>query len=225
MIRELITLPLRLGARTVHAGLRAAEAAAAIGLAAAGRLGEAVLPGRNHAAVRGRASRRVRVAVVVAEPSSVSAAPVARPDGESPAEARSTTPAEPAEASADAQPTAPPEPSEVPVGVPAATPVAAASEAPETNTRLETTPAHVSEEPQLVEAFAEPGAEDGAEVQVREPWEGYARLTAKEVMGRLADASPEALAAVELYERAHRNRRTVLSGADRQLRRTTASAA
>src|SRR5689334_19972782 len=35
-------------------------------------------------------------------------------------------------------------------------------------------PAHISEEPELVEEFAEPGAEDGAgaEVHVQEPWDG-----------------------------------------------------
>jgi hypothetical protein len=86
-------------------------------------------------------------------------------------------------------------------------------------------PAHVSEEPELVESFAEPGAEEsvGAAVHVDEPWEGYARMSAKEVIARLTDAGREELAAVTLYESGHRARRTVLAAADRQLRRATAA--
>jgi hypothetical protein len=82
----------------------------------------------------------------------------------------------------------------------------------------------VSEEPRFVESFAEPGAEEGvgAAVHVREPWKGYGQMTAKDVVARLTGASREELAAVELYERAHRSRRTVLAAADRGLRRATA---
>ena len=85
---------------------------------------------------------------------------------------------------------------------------------------------HVSEGLQFVEAFAEPGAEEGAgaAVHVMPPWKGYAQMTADEVLVRLADASPEELAAVTLYEGAHRSRRTVLVGARRQLRLATAGA-
>jgi hypothetical protein len=81
----------------------------------------------------------------------------------------------------------------------------------------------VSEEPELVEAFADPGAEDGAgaAVHVEEPWEGYAHMTANEVIARLADASQEELATVTLYERVHRGRRTVLAAARRQLQRAS----
>jgi len=85
-------------------------------------------------------------------------------------------------------------------------------------------PMHVSEGLQFVEAFAEPGAEDGAgaAVHVRQPWKGYAQMTANEVLVHLADASPEELAAVALYEGAHRGRKTVLAEARRQLRLATA---
>src|SRR5437588_4127883 len=43
-------------------------------------------------------------------------------------------------------------------------------------------PTHVSEEPELVEELAEPGAEDGAgaELHIREPWEGYRDMSARE---------------------------------------------
>lgn len=81
-------------------------------------------------------------------------------------------------------------------------------------------PAHVSEESELVEAFAEPGAEDGAgaEVHIREPWDGYRQMNAREVTARLADASAAELAAVQLYESSTRGRQTILSAVARQLR-------
>jgi hypothetical protein len=81
-------------------------------------------------------------------------------------------------------------------------------------------PAHVSEEPELVAEFAEPGAEEeaGAEVEVAEPWEGYDRMKAAEIEQRLADASDELAAVVRLYESASKNRQTVLRAADRRLR-------
>jgi hypothetical protein len=81
-------------------------------------------------------------------------------------------------------------------------------------------PAHVSAEPELVEELAEPGAEDGAgaEVHIREPWEGYPHMTAREVTARLSGASAAELAAVELYERSNRGRQTILAAVARQLR-------
>ena len=81
-------------------------------------------------------------------------------------------------------------------------------------------PPHVSEEPELVAEFAEPGAEDeaGAEVQIEEPWEGYDRMKAAEIEQRLADASDELVAVVRLYEGAGRNRQTVVRAAERRLR-------
>ena len=74
-----------------------------------------------------------------------------------------------------------------------------------------------------MEAFAEPGAEEGAgaAVHVDEPWKGYGHMAASDVIVRLADASREELAAVVLYEGLHRRRRTVLAAAERQLRRAT----
>jgi hypothetical protein len=85
---------------------------------------------------------------------------------------------------------------------------------------LETVPAHVSEEPTLVEEFAEPGAEDGAgaQVNIAEPWDGYAHMNAKDVLARVADANAVELAAVQLYEVAHRNRETVVTAVERELR-------
>ena len=84
-------------------------------------------------------------------------------------------------------------------------------------------PVHVSEEPELVREVAEPGAEDGAgaSVTVDEPWPGYTRMTAKDVIARLDDATPAELAAVQLYESFHRDRQTVRAAAERNLKSKT----
>jgi hypothetical protein len=79
---------------------------------------------------------------------------------------------------------------------------------------------HVSEEPELVREVAEPGAEDGAgaTITVAEPWNGYARMSAKDVIARARAGNPAELAAVRLYESRHRSRQTVLAAVDRQLK-------
>jgi hypothetical protein len=84
-------------------------------------------------------------------------------------------------------------------------------------------PAHVSEEPELVEEFAEPGAEDGAGAQIRiaEPWQGYDEMKAADIIAGLASASREELAAVELYELAGRNRKSVVAAAQQALKRAS----
>jgi hypothetical protein len=94
-----------------------------------------------------------------------------------------------------------------------------AEPAPTSSARSEP-PTHVSEEPVLVSESAEPGAEDGAgaSVTVLEPWTGYGRMTAKDVIDRVRSASVAELAALRLYEARHRARRTVLAAADRQLK-------
>jgi hypothetical protein len=87
-------------------------------------------------------------------------------------------------------------------GQPAASPLATPPPAPE----------HVSDESTLVAEVAEPGAEGGAgaEIHVAEPWEGYDDLKAADVVDRISSRSAAELAAVELYERSHRRRQTVL---------------
>jgi hypothetical protein len=62
-----------------------------------------------------------------------------------------------------------------------------------------------------------PVARDAAPPGIDEPWEGYSRLGAKAVIARLRDADSAELAAVNLYESAHRTRQTVLSAVERQL--------
>ena len=87
-------------------------------------------------------------------------------------------------------------------------------------------PAHVSEEPELVEEFAEPGAEEGAgaSIEIAEPWPGYRALDATELIAGFDDATPAELAAIELYETANRNRQTVLDAAQRSLKTKTGRA-
>jgi hypothetical protein len=82
-------------------------------------------------------------------------------------------------------------------------------------------PDHVDEEVVLVAETAEDGAEHGAgpELHVEAPWDGYDKMTAADISDRLAAASPTEAAAVELYETAGKNRRSVLDAAGRALRR------
>ena len=78
----------------------------------------------------------------------------------------------------------------------------------------------IDDEPELVAELAEPGAEEGASaaVEVDEPWGGYDDLTAEEAIARIGGADAAELAVVELYERSHKQRRTVLTAAERRQR-------
>jgi hypothetical protein len=84
-------------------------------------------------------------------------------------------------------------------------------------------PVHVSEEPELVQELAEPGAEEGAGAQLRivEPWAGYDEMKAADIVQRMAFATREELAAVELFELARRNRKSVVAAAQRALKRAS----
>jgi hypothetical protein len=88
-------------------------------------------------------------------------------------------------------------------------------------------PEHVSEDAVLVAEAADAGAEQGPgpEIHVEEPWPGYSEMTAPDVIDRLTAESTEALALIELYERTHRARRSVLQAAERELRRRGGPAA
>jgi hypothetical protein len=111
---------------------------------------------------------------------------------------------------------------------PPAPPEQAPREPPESlGTLLGSEAAHVSAEPELVEEFAEPGAEDGAgaEVHIDEPWDGYGQMNAKDVIARLMVASLAELAAVQLYEGGNRGRQTILAAARRALRSANGSGA
>jgi hypothetical protein len=199
MVREMITLPLRVGVSATRLGLR--FTAGAIG--AAFRISRLMIGGseltESHVAASDapKSSSAFVVDVVIA----------------------SSPPVEGAPAVAPASPVATPEPRPTAPRAPAVAPARDIGAPPEIP------PAHVSEGLQLVEAFAEPGAEEGAgaAVHVEEPWANYSQMTAEQVIVRLADATPEELAVVALYEGVHRRRKTVLAGASRRLRSATAS--
>jgi hypothetical protein len=118
----------------------------------------------------------------------------------------------------------PPAPPRQPALRPAPTPTQTPTPAPRVEP-LRAEPAHVSEEPELVREEAEPGAEDGAGAQIRvdQPWDGYARMTANQVIERLGREDAAGLAAVALYERSHRARRTVIQAVNRALRSVNGS--
>jgi hypothetical protein len=126
---------------------------------------------------------------------------------------------------ADAPPTVPDTPPAAAEPAPAAEPPPAAFDAPRAPTDAppavpdELIPDHVDEEIVLVAESAETGAEDGAgaELRVVAPWDGYDRMTAPEIRGRLAAADGVLAAAVTLYETTHKGRRTVLEAAERAL--------
>lgn len=84
----------------------------------------------------------------------------------------------------------------------------------------------VDDEPELVGEFGEPGAEEdvGATVDIGQPWDGYDSMNADEVIRRLGESDAAQAAVVELYERAHKQRQTVLSSAERRVRNGAASA-
>lgn len=113
-----------------------------------------------------------------------------------------------------------PAPAEPRAPRPAAPRPAVTSDAETPPAVLDETPAHVSEEPVLVDEVAEAGAEDGAgaEVHVDEPWENYDQLGAADVIDQITGAPTAVLAAVGLYEQSHRRRKTVLEAVERQLR-------
>jgi hypothetical protein len=82
-------------------------------------------------------------------------------------------------------------------------------------------PAHIpEEEPELVAESADVDADDTAtaELHVDEPWDGYRHLKADDVIARVSVASAEELAVIELYERTHRGRKSVIAAVEKQLR-------
>jgi hypothetical protein len=82
-------------------------------------------------------------------------------------------------------------------------------------------PDHVDTEAVLVAEVAEEGAEEGAgaELTIEPPWDGYEQMTAADIRDRLAAASPAEAGAVELYERTHKNRSSVIEASERAQRR------
>lgn len=219
MTGNLITLPIRLYARGARLLLHTAEDVT--GKALMGTLRVAGAIGNLRPGSGSEASTPTRPA----PPTSQRPAP--KPDPRSHA-TRSRGPA-PTNGSGSATPTRPAEPE-----APAPTPEAGnGASAPLASQRLEeeglttsidldaptpAAPDHVSEEPVLVREEAEPGAEDGAGASIRvdEPWDGYRRMAARDIVTRLAASSPAELAGVQLYESTHRKRQTVLAAVARE---------
>jgi hypothetical protein len=191
MVGELITLPVRIGVRATRLWLRAAEEMVGV----AGNV-----TGQLIGAATGRRSNGGSI-----DTSHVSAPTDSGAAGAEPHAPGGIT----RERSPGSAKPFPPASIQRPIERPAAPP----SSRPE--------PAHVSSEPELVEEFAEPGAEDGAgaEVRIDEPWDGYARMNAKQVISRLATSSAAELAAVQLYESMNRRRQTILNAVQREQRR------
>ena len=87
--------------------------------------------------------------------------------------------------------------------------VAAAEEEPAEAEAPAAAGGHIDAEAELVDSRGE--ADDvGAEVEVDEPWPGYSRQTAREIVARLRGADEATRAVVRLYEERHRRRATVL---------------
>ena len=115
-------------------------------------------------------------------------------------------------------------PGPAPVDVPGPSHDASASHALDGGAVTDEQDEHVSEEPTLVAEFAEAGAEDGAhaELDVSEPWDGYASMTARAIEQRLAGATAEEVAVVRLYEATHKRRQSVLKATERRMQQQAA---
>ena len=212
MLSGLITLPLRLGVRSVGLVLSISERAVGVAWGAV----EIFVPGHGGTAPQHaeRPFSREREPAETSDGQANGSAPV---DAQVEDDAPLLDPraefelGDPRVASREA----PPEPE---VREPADLPDAAVSEVP--------APEHLDAEVTLVESFAEAGAEDGAGAQIRieEPWAGYGELAANDVIARLEQATAEELAAIQLFEASSKQRTTVLDAAERQLKARAASA-
>jgi hypothetical protein len=99
-------------------------------------------------------------------------------------------------------------------------PVTPPAEQPDTPlTREQDAIKTVDDSDEVVAEVAEPGAEDGAGAQldVDEPWKGYAQMKAGRVVERIASLDAAQLAVLELYERTHKKRQSVLNAAAKRL--------
>ena len=195
MAGELITLPLRLWLRSAQLVTRAAVGATGRAISLAGQAIQTVTPDGSNGA-----------------PADAPATPDRPWDVDYD---ERTEPAVDPRRGPDEAPVVPLEPLVERPPVPREEPAPAAVQTPPADE-----PAVVSEEPELVREEAEVGAEEGAgaDVTVLEPWEGYARMSARDVIARARRASPAELATVRLYESRHRDRQTVLAAVDRQLK-------
>lgn len=238
MLVSLITRPLRIATRTATLPFRAAQGAADIAEGVVTLVLQRVIGGNDSrdggssgsqgsepAAWRGPAAsstsapspqsprgaqRRPSSNGSSATAPERSAAPSAPQQGERVGDTPPPTPA----ADAPAAPAAPPTPEP---------PAPDAPGAPQIAPDPVAEPRHISSEVELVEEVSEPGAEDGAgaQVHIAEPWDGYRAMKAADIVDRLASASTAEIAAVQLYEMAGRNRKSVMAAAERALKRAS----
>jgi hypothetical protein len=232
MLGSLITRPLRIATRSVTIPYRLTRGAIEVAEGVAGlvllrlRQHDDSSPGEDRATAEPTAWRPPAPNTMEQEPEAAPAPRARAPRREStngnsatspprPGRPRQAAPAPPKpepSAPEPPQPAPPPAPDPVAPAPPVASPPPAIAE-----------PAHVSSEVELVEESADPGAADGAGAQIRigEPWEGYRQMKAPDIVDRLASASREEIAAVELFEAVGRKRKSVLTAAERALRQLT----
>lgn len=117
---------------------------------------------------------------------------------------------------ADGVPTSQPPPPQPPA-IPRDPPVAEESAPPPPAPPA--SPDHVSDEPILVASTSDAGAEGpSAEINVAEPWPGYRKMPARDVIKEIAEADITAVAVVGLFERQNRARTTVIDALERRAR-------
>jgi hypothetical protein len=77
----------------------------------------------------------------------------------------------------------------------------------------------VEDDPPDAVLTAGPQADPGPEIRVAEPWDGYDEMSAAEIVRRVRAVPPALAGIVELYERRHSRRATVLTAAEKAQRR------
>jgi hypothetical protein len=205
MTQKLLTLPFRLGIGAARTALDLSSKTLDVSGQLAGTAIEILRPG-------GRSPEPSPPERATETPRTEAPAPRSRKAAPSRVNGHSTAPQTPKPAPAPPAEPAPPAP-------PA--PVIPPEEQPATPlTHDQQVVRALEDEDELVAEFAEPGAEDGAgaQLEVDEPWEGYAQMNATALISRIGQADQAELAVVELYEHTHRKRQKVLSAATRRLR-------
>jgi hypothetical protein len=217
MTQKLLTLPFRIGlgaARTaVHISAKTLDMSAKLAGTAIGTL----WPGSSSEPDRQPATGPSATGPSATAPST-STAPTQRPS-------RPRATRENRVNGHQAQSTAPPPPAHTPSESALPEPAPSASTAGDQPPPTPLSPYRdalktIEDDDEIVAEFAEPGAEDGAgaQLQVAEPWEGYARMNAASILARVDQAGPAELALLELYEQTHKKRQTVLRAAAKRLR-------
>jgi outer membrane biosynthesis protein TonB len=208
-VSSLISLPLRLGIRTARASLQATRDLAELGLATLEIVGRAL----GEEPTEGREPAEAAPQPPEPEPPGPHATPEPPLAPEPPATAPTPPVGLPVEPVPPPAPPPPPAAAEPPMTAPDPT------ESTSIDIGLEPEE-HSPDERELVEEFADPGAEDGAgaSLRVAPPFQGYEVLRAPEVIAHLGSADLAELGETELYERTHRARRSVLEAIEQEIK-------